>query len=1506
MTPMSTVLIGDESLLAGCGAHLLEQGHTIRAVVTQDAATSRWAADNGLTVLHRIADLIGPFAAGDFDWLLSIANLRLIGADVLALPARGAVNFHDGPLPRYAGLNAPAWALRNGEETHGVTWHLIGGGIDAGDILEQRLFEIAPDETAFTLNSKCYAAAMESFPDLVAQLAGGTPGRRPQDPSQRSYFGRDLRPGCAGWLDHTQPATDLARQVRALDFGGYRNPLVTPKIILDGEWLAVGTARPGQTDDPSAPGTVVGVAADGLCVATGAGLLTLDGLRRLDGTQIDPAMLAAAGDTLGTPDAADAEVAAEAARAERQWSTDLHALSPSPLALAAPAQGAPRWERHALAVETDATALALGTLALARMSTGDPAAAIALRTVDHPLLSPWVPMRAEADATLAEARAAVERTCAAAAEAGPFPVDMTQRDPALAGIRQPDFAFGETPLTGSALTVTPDGACLFDGSRLTAAARDLLVTRLETILERMPSAQRLEELQALVPAEAETLDRLNATETDRDGPQTLHGAVAAQAARTPEATALVFEETCLTHAQLEARANGLARALLAEGVGPGCHVGLCVARGPQLLIAALGILKAGAAYVPLDSAYPAERLAHYVADSAASVIVTEDALRTSLPPSDAKVIMWDQGTGAPLPEKAGADDTAYLIYTSGSTGTPKGVMVSHGNVTNFFIGMDAVVERKGDDVWLAVTSIAFDISVLELFYTLARGFKLVLVSDAGRAALADGPITGPDRRADFSLYYWSNDCAAGRGKYDLLLEGAKFADAHAFDAIWTPERHFHAFGGQYPNPAVTGAAVAAITKNLQVRAGSCVAPLHHPARIAEDWAVIDNLTDGGAGLAMASGWQPDDFILRPENTPPDNKAALFETIDQLRRLWRGEEVAFPTRSGEMHAVVTQPRPVSAEVPIWVTTAGNPETWREAGRIGANVLTHLLGQSIAEVGEKITLYHAALRAAGFDPDDRVVTVMLHTLIGEDREAVMETARGPLKAYLRSAAGLIRQYAWAFPAFKKPEGVRTPFDLDLSALDAEEMEAILDFAFERYFHDAGLFGTVEDGIARVEELKALGVGEIACLIDYGIPNPQVLAGLPHLNAVRARSNAGVALRDDDHSLAAALIRHRVTHLQCTPSLARMITASPEARRALGGLRHLYLGGEALPGALLEELRCCTRARITNMYGPTETTIWSTTQAVTDDGRGKATLPIGAPLANQSAHVLDAARRPVPLGVSGELYIGGAGVTRGYWQRPELTAERFVQTDAGRLYATGDLVRRRVDGQLEFLGRRDSQVKIRGQRIELGEIEARIAGFDGLREAVVIARDTEGGAAELAAYVLGELRDEGALRTHLAAHLPEVMVPRHIVPLAQFPLTPNGKIDRAALPAPEAARPPAPQGAAPVSGAAAEIAAVWARILGVAEIRAEDSFFDLGGHSLLAVQAHRALRDTLELPRLSIIDIFRFPTLNALAAHIDSLRGATPAPDTPDTGSGLPDRAATMSRRKAMRIARERRAG
>ena len=353
---------------------------------------------------------------------------------------------------------------------------------------------------------------------------------------------------------------------------------------------------------------------------------------------------------------------------------------------------------------------------------------------------------------------------------------------------------------------------------------------------------------------------------------------------------------------------------------------------------------------------------------------------------------------------------------------------------------------------------------------------------------------------------------------------------------------------------------------------------------------------------------------------------------------------------------------------------------------------------------------------------------------------------------------------------------------------------------------------------------------------------------------------------------------------------------------------VGGEALPGSLVADLQTATDATIQNMYGPTETTIWSTTQIAT---AGEGVTGIGSPIANTQVYVLDAALEPVPVGIAGELYIGGDGVARGYWQRPDLTAERFLPDPfrvGNRIYRTGDLVRWTSDGTLDFLGRADHQVKLRGYRIELGEIEAAVDSFAGVRQSVVMAREDVPGLVQLVAYyTAGGSVDEGAMKEKLAQALPDHMVPTRFVRLDEFPLTPNKKVDRKALPA-STARLAAPVVAVPMqagsqAGSQAAIAAIWQRILGVQGIAARDSFFELGGHSLLAVQAHRDIRDTLGAAKLSITDIFRFPTLGALAARVDAL--TVRAPVSPPAESATDDRAAArtdaMSRRRDLRAAR-----
>ena len=903
-----------------------------------------------------------------------------------------------------------------------------------------------------------------------------------------------------------------------------------------------------------------------------------------------------------------------------------------------------------------------------------------------------------------------------------------------------------------------------------------------------------------------------------------------------------------------------------------------------MMVGLLGIHKAGGAYVPLDPDFPADRVALMLEDSQAPVIVTQQSLVAALVVANGVEIVaidtqWDQIATQPQTNPDSGVQPAhlsYVLYTSGSTGKPKGVMVEHRNVVNFFTGMDAVIECDPPGVWLAVTSLSFDISVLELCWTLARGFKVVIYNAKAERAQSAAPkleLKNSSKTIDFSLFYFSSDAGADpTGKYRLLFEGAKFGDEQGFKAVWTPERHFHAFGGLFPNAAVSSAAIAATTKQIQIRAGSCVAPLHSSIRIAEDWSVIDNFSNGRVGIAFAAGWQPNDFVLRPENFQ-NRKEILFQQVEQVRALWRGESVSYPNGKGENIAIKTLPRPIQPELPVWITAAGNPETFEMAGAKGFNILTHLLGQSLEELAAKIAVYRQAWKENGH-PGQGSVTLMIHSFVGESDEAVKEIVRQPMRDYLASSLDLIKQAAWSFPTFKQ----KTTSDggqFSITHLSEQELDELLDFSFERYFETSGIFGTVETCLGMVDRIKGIDVNELACLIDYGVDTQIVLDQLPLLNAVKIRANQQLDLvQEADNSIAALIQQHQVTHLQCTPSMASLLIADPTTRAAMHPIRSMMVGGEAFTEALASQLHQTIDGKIHNMYGPTETTIWSATHTLADIA---GIVPLGRPIANTQLYILDQYQQPVPVGIAGELLIGGQGVTRGYLNRLELTQERFVPDPFSpdpnaRLYRTGDSVRYRRDGSLEFLGRIDFQVKVRGYRIELGEIETVLGRHPAITEVVTIVREDIPGDQRIVAYILpqpGQQPSSQELRSYLLPLLPEYMVPSQFVLLTAFPLTPNKKVDRKALPAPVLVVPAATTHVPETASAQTEqtLIEIWQQVLQLPTIGVQDNFFDLGGNSLIAVTLIGKIRSVLNV-QLSLISLFRSPTVADLAQEIASL--------------------------------------
>ncbi len=1530
----SCYLMGSESLLIQCAEILLERGHDVRGIITKETPLVQWVGSQNIPVLAAGQGLAATLAKeAPFDYFLSITNLSIIPDAVLALPQKGAINFHDGPLPKYAGLYATSWALIGQEGQHGVSWHTMEAEVDTGLILQQTLFDIAADETAFSLNVKAYEAAIASFAALVTGIERDTLQPVTQNLAEQTYFGRYKRPFAAATLDWAKSAAELSALVRALDFGAYENPLSLAKLFMGDAVFIVPELLVLEVDSTEEAGTVTAVSPTSITIATVTKDVQLISLLSVQGTAVSiaelnftvgqklPTLTAEAGELL---DALNSKLV----RQERFWVKRLQQQTAVeiPYAQRTNSPETARYDQRTMPIPPEVKLFSAGreqslndfltvTFAayLSRLCDTDTFdIALSSQGVQNevngfvPYFANNVPFRVQVNpqTAIGESLATLQDNLTLFAEKRKtFAWDVLTRYPQLKPLRQlagqavlpvlvehvSAFATHE-PLAGSELSLLlsegGDELCwLFDTAVYTAEAIRTMQQQFNTFLRQITAGDGQTLAQTAILSDAEMhklLTEWNQTELSYATDACIHTLIEQQAASRPNDVAVVYEEKQLTYQELDDRANQLAHHLQTLGVAPDVIVGVFMDRSVELMVTLLGIHKAGGAYLPLDPHYPQERIAFMVQDAAVPVLMTQTSLLDLLPAHNAQVVCIDgdwaqigKNETTAVSSAVTPQHLSYVIYTSGSTGKPKGVMVQHGNAVNFFAGMDERIphapEGSSDSpgTWLAVTSLSFDISVLELFWTLSRGFKVVIFDDkigAGDTAVAASPHA--HKPIDFSLFYFASDESEEgvADKYNLLMEGAKFGDTHGFSAIWTPERHFHAFGGLYPNPSVASAAIAAITQNIQIRAGSCVLPLHSPIRVAEEWALVDNISKGRVGIAFAAGWQPNDFVLMPQNHA-ERKEIMFRDIETVRKLWRGETLPFDGPTGEV-MVRTLPRPIQAELPVWITAAGNPETFRMAGEGGFRILTHLLGQTVEQLGEKLAMYRQGWRDGGH-AGEGYVTLMLHTFVGEDMDEVREIVREPMKDYLRSAIGLVKAAAWHFPTFKQKAEAsgKNPLEIfESEEITDEELEGLLEFAFNRYFETSSLFGTPARCLEITNTLKGINVDEIACQIDFGVPSGQVLKQLDLLNEVKNLATPKVGA--EDFSIAAQIERHNVTHLQCTPSMARMLLLDERNEAALATLQVMMVGGEAFPASLAEQLKSIVSGRIINMYGPTETTIWSSTQQLNGS---ETAVSIGKPIANTQIYILDSQKQPVPLGLPGHLYIAGDGVVRGYLHRPELTDERFMADpfrENGRMYVTGDLARYRTDGKLDFLGRADFQVKLRGYRIEMGEIEALLNKHATVKEAVVVAREDVPGDLRLVAYLLanaGQTVVEKALKDYLRQTLPDFMVPARYLVMDEFPLTPNKKTDRKALPAPDQVQATTTHEYVPPSNdLEKQIADIWCRVLNVPQVGLNDNFFELGGHSLLTVQAHRELKGIVEKP-LAITDLFRFPTIQTLVDYL-----------------------------------------
>lgn len=522
------------------------------------------------------------------------------------------------------------------------------------------------------------------------------------------------------------------------------------------------------------------------------------------------------------------------------------------------------------------------------------------------------------------------------------------------------------------------------------------------------------------------------------------------------------------------------------------------------------LLKKGVVAIPLAATEHKEDLGAIRNHAGASHIITEKKYASLTGSFETIIICDDDMTVLPAADEQGiaGESTRFIFYNRNRSQSPH--IVSDASLQEYFAQLDEALLPAGDGGMMLSDKISFSQKVMELLWASSRGVPVVIHSLTNDHSFLQYEQFNNWFPMEFGLFHFGSYVESSeKNKYQQLFDTVGFADKNDFTAVWTPERHFNEFGGLFPNPSVLSAALAVSTSNVQIRSGSIVAPLHHPVRIAEDWSLIDNLSNGRVAISFASGWQCDDFIFFPENYP-QRHTCMMEHIESVRRLWRGEKLPFKNGLGKEIEVPIFPKPIQQELPIWITVSARTETFIDAGKIGANILTHLLWQDTDELIDKIAAYRKSLEENGFDPRSRKVAVMVHTYLGSDSEAVKQKVREPLKNYIRTSTQLIQAMVKSNAQVSDAKDIAGRYGGLNDEVPAHLMDEVVEIAFNRFFEQAALLGTVEKAGILLKKLKMYDVDEIAALIDFGLGRDDILEGLVYLNELRKlhdkKSNTG----------------------------------------------------------------------------------------------------------------------------------------------------------------------------------------------------------------------------------------------------------------------------------------------------------------------------------------------------------------------------------------------------------------
>lgn len=788
------ILMGEQSRLIQCTELLIQRGHEIFGIITEEETIKKWAIAHKLPLISPTNDIAGWLKTMPFDIFFSIDNFMKVPSEILTMPQLFAINFHDAPLPRYAGNNATNWALINQEEVHGVTWHVMTDKIDAGDILKQSIFPINKNDRGITLNAKCYEESIRCFEDMIEEIGENRQKVMGQNLNARTFYPRWKRPWAACTINWEKSAEEIDALCRGLDFGTYPNPLGLLKLFLGKDTVVVKNVEllKATSDEPA--GTIMGIENGSLYAATTTQNIALSMFRSLKGDAFNPEDVLSAGhlkigERFANLDEHHAQRITEAhskfCKYETYWVKRLEHVSPVeiPYAKSHTLRGAqptysqivfngPNEFLHlemAPAENSGDLLMAAFFLYLHRIcdkcsfdiAYSNLSLKNEIRGVEA-YFPPFVPLpiEAEPDHNFEQFADGVFKNLSETKQHGSYLRDLIFRYPELIKLVKNDsiakltLSVERLPNTTNVIVtsdsdlhiVIPDDGkkCLWQYNQNVIDKNDIkrMHAQFYTLLSDLSTKDRncsISQLSILPEEERRMLIKeWNHTFVDYLSDICLHQLFESQVKQTPDAVALDYEGSQMSYRELNTRANQMARYLIKNDVGPETLVGLFMERSLEMVIGIYGIIKAGGAYVPLDPEYPPERISYMINDTKVPILLTQNHLKAALPENKAKVVCLDSEWNRVAEEQTdnpdshvAADNLAYVIYTSGSTGKPKGVMNEHRGICNRLLWMQDEYKLTHSDRVLQKTPFSFDVSVWEFFWPLLFGARLVIARPGG-------------------------------------------------------------------------------------------------------------------------------------------------------------------------------------------------------------------------------------------------------------------------------------------------------------------------------------------------------------------------------------------------------------------------------------------------------------------------------------------------------------------------------------------------------------------------------------------------------------------------------------------------------------------------------------------------------------------------------------------------------------------------------------------------------